>query len=99
MPCLFDDAANPHAPCQLGVFGVGDVVLHNVAAEPVAKVDVLVVQRDEDVGDEGGKLWQHPALHVHPGLLDDHRVLPLTGVGRVLVGVWTDGIAAVHPPW
>jgi len=53
-----------------------DVVLRDVAAQPVGEVQEAVVQRDEDVGDEGRHLGQQPALHSEPGLSDRHVRCP-----------------------
>ena len=51
-------------PRQLGLSGVGDVVLPDVAVQPVAEVQEPVVHADEDVGHDAGHLGEDPALHL-----------------------------------
>ena len=55
---------------------VPDVVLDDVAAEPVGEVEEAVVEGDEDVGDQGRQLWQRPPLHLRPLLPNHHACLP-----------------------
>lgn len=59
---LADDAADPHAAGQARARGVCEVVLRDVAAQPVGDVQPAVVQADDDVSDQGGHLGQHPPL-------------------------------------
>ncbi len=54
-----------------------DVILDDVAAQPVGEVQELVVEGDEDVCDEGRQLWQYPALHLGPLLPYHNARLPL----------------------
>ncbi len=46
---LFYDASHPQTASQFGVFRVSDVILHNITSQPVAKVEILVIQRNQDI--------------------------------------------------
>ena len=61
---LADGPAEEELPHHLGVPRVGDVVLPDVAVDPVAEVEVLVVHRDDDVGHDAGHVRQDPAGHL-----------------------------------
>ena len=58
---LADGPAEEELPHQLGVPRVGDVVLPDVAVDPVAEVEVLIVHGDDDVGHDAGHVGQDPA--------------------------------------
>ena len=49
---LADHAAEPELPGQLRVRRVGDVVLAEVAVQPVGEVEEAVVHREDEVGDQ-----------------------------------------------
>jgi len=52
-----------------------------LTAQPVAKEEELVIEADEDVGDQRGQLRQRPARHRQPGLTHSHTRLQLTAGG------------------
>ena len=69
---LAEHAAEPELPGQLGVGRVGDVVLAQVAVQPVREVEEAVVHRDDQVGDQAGDR-ERPALELD-ALDGDHLV-------------------------
>jgi len=48
---------------QLRIVRVGHVVLPDVAVKPVGHVQVFVVHRNQDVGQDGWHVRQHPPDH------------------------------------
>lgn len=57
-----------------------DVILVDVASEPVREVEVLVVQGDENVGDQRWQVGESPAFHLHCILPDGYLCVPLARV-------------------
>src|SRR5207302_9149178 len=51
--------------------------------QPVGKIEILVVHRDQEIGDER-RHWNGPALYLHGGDIENLFNLPLT-VGLVPV--------------
>ena len=51
---LAEHAAEPELAGQLRVGGIGDVVLAEVAVQPVGEVEEAVVHREDEVGDQPG---------------------------------------------
>ncbi len=60
---LAEHTAEPQLPREFRVAGVGDVVLAQVAVEPVGEVEEAVVHREDDVGDQAGDR-ERPSLEV-----------------------------------
>merc|ERR1719510_2379868 len=48
---------------ELGVPGVGDVVLSHVSVDPVREVKILVVHTDQDISHHPGHIRQDPAIN------------------------------------
>ena len=69
--------------------GVCDVVLPDVAVDPVAEVEVLVVHRDDDVGHDAGHVGQDPAGHLLGRDLDHLLGAPVSrGFPEESAGGW-----------
>ena len=47
-----------------GIPGVSDVVLPDIAMEPIREVEIFVVHADDDVGHDPRHLRQDPPLHL-----------------------------------
>ena len=69
---LAEHATEPQLAGQLRVGGVGDVVLADVAVQPVREVEEAVVHREDEVGDQA-RHRERPALELD-ALDRDHRV-------------------------
>ena len=69
---LAEHAAEPELAGQLRVRRVGDVVLAEVAVQPVGEVEEAVVHREDEVGDQPGH-GEGPALELD-ALDRDHRL-------------------------
>ena len=52
---------------------VGDIILSDVSVEPIAEIEISIVQWNEDIRDQSGHLWQDPARHSLRLNLDDLR--------------------------
>lgn len=70
-------SAQEQLPDEDWLGGIGNVVLSEVAVQPVGKVHELVVERDDKVRDQPWHVWQCPALDFFRLDLDHLLDLPL----------------------
>jgi len=80
-----DGATDPHLTNELGLEGVCDVVLPDVSVKPVGEIQELVVERQQEVGNQSRHVRESPSFNAERFHGDGSVSLPLATLVSVEV--------------
>merc|ERR1719369_1023527 len=75
---FLNGSTQEHLSCQLRIPGVSDVVLPDVAMEPVGKVEVFIIHTDDDISHHPWHFWQDPPLNLLTGNINHFLCCPVS---------------------